>query len=141
MSRELKFRVWNGAEMVYDVTIGKFGVFYVNPSNNGLDQKDSASLTPFTTKYDDKTHVMQATGLTDQYGNEIYSFDIVRYGTPYHGEIKTVHIGFVHYNEHCAAFQIAYRNITNSFVSDFIHRFTVIEVIGNRYQNPELLKQ
>lgn len=84
---------------------------------------------------------MQATGLKDQSDNEIYSFDIVKYGTPYYGEIKDIYIGFVHYNEHCAAFHIAYRNYQGSFVSDFIHRFKVIEVIGNRYQNPELLSQ
>lgn len=30
-----KFRVWNGSEMIYDVTVGKFGAFYVNPGDKG----------------------------------------------------------------------------------------------------------
>ena len=56
MNRKLKFRIWNGTEMIYDV-VGKFGTFYVNPGNNGhgLDPNDLASLTPFTTKYSDDT--------------------------------------------------------------------------------------
>jgi hypothetical protein len=49
--RELKFRVWNGYSMEHNVTVGKFGNFYVNPENgDGLDPKDSASLTTWKKK-------------------------------------------------------------------------------------------
>ena len=45
--------MWTGITMEYNVVVGKFGVFYVNPGirGDGLDDSDSASLTPFTTKY------------------------------------------------------------------------------------------
>jgi hypothetical protein len=49
----VKFRVWTGSEMEYNVMVGKFGTFYVNPDNNGLDRSDNASLSSYSTKYPD----------------------------------------------------------------------------------------
>ena len=79
MNRENKFRIWNGIEMIYDVMAGKFGVFYVNPGEkgDGLDVKDSASITPFNTKYSDTTPLMRFTGVLDKDQNEIWEDDIV----------------------------------------------------------------
>lgn len=74
----MKFRVWNGLQMVYDVTVGKYGVFYVNPEKgDGLNPSDTASLTPNTTKYPDDIPLMVDTEEKDINGNPIYEGDIV----------------------------------------------------------------
>ena len=145
-NREIRFRVWNGAEMVYDVTVGKFGVFYVNPTNNGLDPNDSASITPFTTKYHDDTPVMQYTGLKDKNGKEIYEGDILN------GRNQVLKIVYwcPKRSAFCESEQFkpvpakhSFAKLYDKFRSVFNKDGQLVnhEVIGNIYSNPELLKQ
>lgn len=126
--REFKFRAWNGMEMVYDIAVGKFGNFYINPNNNGLDRNDSASLTPCNTKYPDTVPIMQYTGLKDNNDAEIYEGDIVELDGMY------FEVAFTD-----GAFEIWY----NGF--DFqgnLHRInSVCNIVGNIYQNKELLSK
>ena len=42
MNREINLEFGMVSKMVYDIITGKFGTFYVNPSNNGIDERDSA---------------------------------------------------------------------------------------------------
>lgn len=140
MNTEIKFRVWNGTEMVYDVTVGKFGTFYVNPMSkgNGLDENDSASLSPFNTRYPDSTPVMQYTGFHDKKGNEIYKGDIIKMKgspNPYFYEVRFEDAAFVcyHANNNWGKWGVLYRMFDCDFLNmDF-------EVIGNIYQNPEFI--
>lgn len=136
--KNLKFRVWNGAEMIYDVTVGKFGTFYVNPGDkgNGLDPKDSASLTPFTTKYADTTPVMMFTGLLDKNGKEMIEGDIVRC----HEEI-----GVLEWDADLASFTVVINmGSDEGTMTPYCHqengRNVYREVLGNIYENPELIK-
>lgn len=120
--RKIKFRAWVG-KMEYDITTGKFGTFFVNSGKrgDGLADDDSAILTPFNTKLPNDCPVMQYTGLLDASGKEIYEGDIVKKweGRPLVVEwtpTPEVWKCFNYYDD----------------PSDF-------EVIGNIYQNPELL--
>lgn len=133
---ELKFRVWDGQKMEQNVTVGKFGVFYVNPSNNGLNVHDAGSLTPFTTKYPDNTPVMQYSGIRTKAGVEIWQGDIVKY--------------VIDQAEHFDAKPIPTTYIEEVTVLDgmfCVDGYTPlyatvewdVEVVGNIYQNPKLL--
>ena len=53
MEREIKFRVWTGQEMEHRIMVGFLGAFYVQ----GIDEKDSASMSPFNTKYSRLFHL------------------------------------------------------------------------------------
>jgi uncharacterized phage protein (TIGR01671 family) len=137
--RELKFRVWNGMEMIYDVTVGKFGTFYVNPSNNGLDEKDSASLTPFNTKYSNTIPVMQFTGLKDKNGKEIYEGDLFE-------NFTSGISGIVEWSNELALFQtVQYIDGQEFTATIYSHqegdfKNTNRKVVGNIYENPELFE-
>ena len=130
--REIKFRVWNGSAYEYDVMVGKFGAFYVNPMNNGLDATDSASLSPFNTKFSDGVVVEQFTGLHDKNGVEIYEGDIVNHD--FFGKREIV---WGNKKLSCLSDQSAFMlDGTSAFVSGSDSER--LEVIGNIHEHKEL---
>ena len=64
MSREIKFRAWDGEKIDHEPTFGEtsFGGSYVNSFNNDFQ----------------KRIFMQYTGLLDKHGKEIYEGDIIQ---------------------------------------------------------------
>ena len=156
MQRKLLFRVWTGSGMEYNVMTGKFGSFYVNPGlkGDGLDEKDSASLTTFTTIYNESNPVMQYTNLLDKDGIQVYEGDIVKvFDTErYCSECSAIeNVEQSAHREECDNYWctqvVKWRNgyfcdedngeYCPGLDSDEIE----LEVIGNIYQNPELLKK
>ena len=82
--------------------------------------------------------VLQFTGLQDRNGKEIYEGDILKYNFPYDGRLK--HIGPVTYFETQASFGL--KDIYGNEIP--LYRITAnnyFEVIGNIYENPELLEE
>ncbi len=124
MKRKIKFRVWNGLKMEADINVmaGSLGVFYVQ----GMDETDSASLSTFNTKYPDGIVEMQFTGSTDKNNKDIYEGDII-------GNKKR--IGVVCWNEKNSRYWIE----TNDKLNDWFLLSSKYEVLGNIYENPELL--
>jgi len=151
-----KFRVWNGREMVYDIMVGKFGIFYVNPEKgDGLNPKDTACLSENTTKYPEGTPLMRFTELPDINGKEIYEGDVTQLVLP-NGEkrifvvkIKKVIrevVNHPHFNDKKS--KVSILGVVFSWNGydlfpcvdfDRIPDNLKMEVIGNIYENPELL--
>lgn len=124
--REIKFRVWDedNNELVYEVGITPEGIPYTIPDY--AENSDQFNYYP-------SCHKMQYTGVKDKNGTEIYDEDIVKYternlenafggkGEPQEEKKRIVRWfmdGWV---------------IPKGFVKD-------IEVIGNCYENPELVE-
>lgn len=123
MDRELLFRVWDGKELSYDVLI------YDGEVHRGWRNfEDGIQFTG---------PVMQYTGYKDDTGKEIYEGDVVRFTTG--REDSKVFIGVVEFYQGCFAlcfeFPLGGRYINTGWVG------SLNTVLGNMYENPELLSQ
>lgn len=118
--REIKFRAWDGKKMHYQVRFG--GV------------KDGIPLSPSV--WDEKIgwtilsenpvlEIMQFTGLYDKNSKEIYEGDIVKHATD-EGVYKVI-------------FEDGGFYVLSSYDFQTINEYP-LEVIGNIYENPELLE-
>ena len=141
MKREIKFRIWNGSKMEHKVMAGFLGAFYVQ----GIDEKDTACMSPFNTKYPDETPAMQYTGLKDKYDVEIYDGDILQY-TEHPGYLFSTCKMMVCWNDENSGFGYKSDNMHGFFMSFWNHdelKRDVLkhcEVIGNIYETPGWLQ-
>jgi len=115
---KLKFRCWNGKTMVSPDYIDRKGVAYWKEN----------SIPESTDK------VMLWTGLLDKEGKEIYEGDIVTADylvmtSRYKVTIEDGHTQLVHIRNNTLRFFLSKDNVE------------VYEVIGNIYENPELIKE
>lgn len=117
--REIKFRAWHNGEMMYDVDLysGKY--------------KDDAYGYGDGDVHDDAP-VMQYTGLKDKNGVEIYEGDVVSIGN---GELIE-EIKWIKEKQWMRG-ECPFSGFVNH---DAIYK-SGVQVIGNIYENPELISQ
>ena len=120
MNREIKFRLWTGITMEYNIVSGALGTFYAL-----IDKNDAACLAP-TSKYQPETPLMQYTGVKDRDGKEIYEGDIIR------GMHDFGPAGF-----HSVTCSVRWNNEVGYQWNYW--DLSTIEVIGNIFDNPELI--
>lgn len=132
--KTIKFRAWHKKENQWVYFHDIAGIFHASRIAN----------------FNDLENWGQFTGLLDKNGKEIYEGDILRvppknewekinygcYEVFFHdGDGVGSHIGFVMNRSHY------HGSITGGWVPAFLPKITkLMEVIGNIYQNPELIK-
>lgn len=123
-----KFRVWmKSLKWMCDVTNISFDSKFVDICQQG----DTERYTEMSVEFDEIT-LMQSTGLFDRNGKEIFEGDIVKmskdvYSEPTYYEVVRHRGG-------------AYRLESKQHGCELWLRHTDCEVVGNIYENPELLE-
>lgn len=142
MNREIRFRIWDGKKMRYNVAVNQSIAFYIP---TGLGEYQTISVA--------ECEVMQYIGLKDKNGREIYEGDIVKWGM-YEGSEEYYHRYAVVEINPDIQFKILFyidsktgeRKQTDNHIfrfGNFAYKDTQkhLEIIGNIHDNPELLEQ
>lgn len=136
MNREIKFRVWDKYEkQMYPISSIDYDIFSQEIRIIAVGHKNGMCTAYNKNHNSEKCDItalelMQYTGLHDKNGKEIYEGDIVKI------KYRDEDIGKVIYEYNGFSIDVTNMNKNYGRVS-FVNNF--IEVIGNIYDNPELL--
>lgn len=120
--REIKFRAWDGDRMQTVLTLGLYEGF-VSTNKLNSDIKDFV--------------IMQFTGLKDKNSKEIYEGDVLKVPDWYDLPENT---SMTYNNQEVSFADCSFSLGGTSMHEDYEYISEECEVIGNIYENPELLK-
>lgn len=130
-----KFRVWdNEGKEMHHTSIN----LVVCVSDDGVSITDHSTFASACLDMND-FELMQSTGLKDKNGTEIYAGDIVEFKYPYDKRVKT--LGSIVWKEDKACFGIDMKETTEKYELYRITAEHYLTVVGNIYENPELLEE
>ena len=119
--REIKFRgKYGNNPWLYGSLVTK------NRNNNGIQERNSSVAILV-----DGGSIGQYTGMNDSMGKEIYEGDIVRTSD------NDDELAVVEWDDEDLRFTVTHGNVVNGLGEGYYSR--EVEVIGNMYDNPELL--
>nr|WP_314655394.1 YopX family protein [uncultured Fusobacterium sp.] len=125
--REIKFRAWHKEEKIIGEVLGidilHKEIFFSNEDVDCYEHTDFKDI-----------ELMQYTGLKDKNNKEVYEGDIVKLRAN-HG------IGVIKYYDEWGAFVVEYIKPRPLTVLGMNYYKEDIEILGNIYKNPELIKE
>lgn len=137
MSRVPKYKAWSKRmEMMIPnevmVEAGRQLVIFAKRMRPNMPDGQNAKGGLLLPTDDDDLVFLQYTGLKDRNGREIYEGDIVQGEQPgrWHAGVDKV-LGAIRWSDYTSGF------VVDGFGQ--LHRVNEIEVIGNKYENPELI--
>ena len=137
--REIKFRAWDKRDKKFIMDYRK--VMPCSYEGEKYDVKVGGGRNYLSVyvwnDYGEDCELLLYTGLKDKDGREIYEGDIVKY----EGLLGEKRIGTVKYIEERALFAIVDKDADDDLCALDLSCAENIEVIGNIYENPELLEE
>ena len=135
--REIKFRAWYNNGMYYNVLVGGFPCSVPSAFVGDCENEEWRHLGS-SSSGEDSAKLMQFTGLKDKNGKEIYEGDIVL--SKYFDNRIDKYVkrkAKVMFERGCFLVKNGY---WTPLLTNIIGDTWALEIIGNIYENPELLK-